>query len=155
MPARRCRAGIKKGGSYASLLPMRTVRATRRGSLGSDAGINRYQEWVQRLPWFPNDRQDPAEVHHPRSPALGTSDTSYMQQVSGLLRTGRKFVMGIVMGNDPKSRFFLPMSCHTNPFGGYSKPSLSVSNLSQGILRRLKSIGVQWISRNSLPHDVS
>ena len=86
MPTHRCRAGIKKGGSYASLLPMRSVRATRRGSLGSDAGINRYQEWVQRLPCFPNDRQDPVEVHHPRSPSLGTSDTSYMQQFSGALR---------------------------------------------------------------------
>ena len=98
MPSCPCGAGIKKGGSYASLLPMRTVRATQRGSLGSDAGINRYQEWVQRLPCFPNDRQDPVEVHHPRSPALGTSDTSYMQQFSGLLRTAHKMCCGMCCG---------------------------------------------------------
>ena len=30
------------------------------------------------------------------------------------------------MGNDPKSRFFLPTSCHTNPFGDCSNDSLSV-----------------------------
>ena len=47
VPSRRCRAGIKKGGGYASLLPMRDRSVQHKESIsasGSDTGINRYGE---------------------------------------------------------------------------------------------------------------
>ena len=45
----------------------------------------------------------------------------------------RECVVGCVVGNDPKTRFCIRMSCHTNPLGSCSNPSLSVERVIKGV----------------------
>ena len=64
-----------------------------------------------------------------------------------------KCVVGCVVGNDPRSKFFLPKSCHTNPFKDYSNDSLSVPRSSLTFPFRPKSTGAQWVSGIKVPSN--